>query len=58
MCEANAAGANSLFILTVCVKYVPLYHFNPIRTGVFRVLVSLGFIPLFVNLGFSNLAHS
>ena len=26
--ETNAAGENSLFIFTVCVKYVPLYHFK------------------------------
>ena len=25
-CEANAAGENSLFIFTVCVKTVPLYQ--------------------------------
>ena len=27
-CEANAAGDNSSFIFTVCVKFVPLYHFK------------------------------
>ena len=27
-CEANAAGENSSFIFTVCVKSVPLYHFK------------------------------
>ena len=32
-CEANAAGENNSFIFTVCVKSVPLYHFNPISTG-------------------------
>ena len=26
--EANAAGENSSFIFTVCVKSVPLYHFK------------------------------
>ena len=27
-CEANAAGENSLFIFTVCVISIPLYHFK------------------------------
>ena len=27
-CEANPAVENSSFILTVCVKFVPLYHFK------------------------------
>ena len=27
-CEANAAGENSSFISTVCVKSVPHYHFK------------------------------
>ena len=27
-CEANAAGQNSSFIFTVCVKSVPVYHFK------------------------------
>ena len=27
-CEAIPAGENSSFILTVCVKSVPLYHFK------------------------------
>ena len=27
-CEANAAGENSSFIFTVCVKSVPLCHFK------------------------------
>ena len=27
-CEANAAGENTSFIFTVCVKSVPLYHFK------------------------------
>ena len=27
-CEANAAGENSSFIFTVCVKSVPRYHFK------------------------------
>ena len=27
-CEANAAGENSSFTFTVCVKSVPLYHFK------------------------------
>ena len=27
-CKANPAGENSLFIFTVCVKSVPLYHFK------------------------------
>ena len=27
-CEANAAGENSSFIFTVCVKSVSLYHFK------------------------------
>ena len=26
ICQANAAGENSSFILTVCVKSVPRYH--------------------------------
>ena len=28
-CEANAAGENSSFIFTVCIKSVPHYHFKP-----------------------------
>ena len=28
VCEANPAGENSIFISTVCVKSVPLYHFK------------------------------
>ena len=28
ICEANSEGENSSFIFTVCVKYVPLYHFK------------------------------
>ena len=27
-CEANPEGENSSFIFTVCVKFVPLYHFK------------------------------
>ena len=27
-CEANAASENSSFIVTVCVKSVPRYHFQ------------------------------
>ena len=27
-CEANPVGKNSSLIFTVCVKYVPLYHFK------------------------------
>ena len=27
-CEANPVGENSSFILTVCVKSVPFYHFK------------------------------
>ena len=27
-CKANTAGENSSFIFTVCVKSVPLYHFQ------------------------------
>ena len=27
-CEANAAGENSSFIFTVCVKSIPRYHFK------------------------------
>ena len=27
-CEANAAGENSSFIFTVCVRSVPRYHFK------------------------------
>ena len=27
-CENNAAGGNSSFIFTVCVKSVPLYYFK------------------------------
>ena len=27
-CEANLAGENSSFTLTVCIKSVPLYHFK------------------------------
>ena len=27
-CEANSAGENSSFILRVCVKSVPFYHFK------------------------------
>ena len=29
--KANAVGENSSFIFTVCVKFVPLYHFKLAR---------------------------
>ena len=28
ICEANPEGENNSFIFTVCVEYVPLYHFK------------------------------
>ena len=27
-CKTNPAGENSSFVFTVCVKFVPLYHFK------------------------------
>ena len=47
-CEVNAAGENSSFIFTVCVKSVPCYHFK-LAYVVLQMAVKEFFEPTFRN---------